>query len=176
MTSLDELRYPVGKFSPPPASTPAVRAAHIDTLRLLPQRLRAAVAGLSDKQLDTPYREGGWTIRQVVHHFADSHANCFVRFKLAVTEDWPTIKPYHEAAWARTADSLMPIAPSLELVDGVHARLVALLESLTEEDFQKGYVHPERGRATLANTLAMYEWHTRHHLAHITSLKERMGW
>ena len=105
MTDQDDLRYPIGRFSPPAASTPSVRAAQIETLRLLPERLRAAVAGLNDAQLDTPYREGGWTVRQVVHHFADSHANSYVRFKLALTEDWPTIKPYDEAAWARLPDS-----------------------------------------------------------------------
>jgi len=176
MTELDDLRYPIGKFSPPAARTPAVRAGHIETLRQLPERLRAAVNGLSDAQLDTPYRDGGWTLRQVVHHFADSHANSYVRFKLALTEDWPTIKPYDEAAWARLPDSRMPIGPSLDFVAGLHARLVALLESMSEADFEKGFNHPERGRVTLANNLAMYDWHSRHHVAHITGLRERMGW
>src|SRR5262249_43555058 len=125
MAELDDLRYPIGKFTPPAAGTPAERdagrAASIETLRQLPERLRAAVAGLNDSQLDTPYRDGGWTVRQVVHHFADSHANSYIRFKLALTEDWPTIKPYDEAAWAQTADSKMPVEPSLEFLAGVHA-------------------------------------------------------
>jgi DinB superfamily len=176
MTGLDDLRYPVGKFSPPAAVTPQVRAAQIETLRLLPERLRKAVAGLNDAQLDTPYRDGGWTVRQVVHHFADSHANSYVRFKLALTEDWPTIKPYDEAAWARMPDSRMPIEPSLRFVDGIHARLVATLEAMSEDDFQRGFNHPERGRVTLAGNLALYDWHSRHHVAHITRLRERNGW
>jgi len=176
MADLDDLRYPVGKFQFPAASTPASRAANIETLRLLPQRLRAAVNGLNDAQLDTPYREGGWTVRQVVHHFADSHANSYIRFKLALTEDTPTIKPYDEAAWAHLPDSQMPIEPSLDFVAGMHARLVALLESMTEDDFARSFNHPERGRMTLGNNLALYDWHSRHHVAHITNLRERMGW
>jgi len=155
---------------------PGIRSAHIATLRLLPERLRAAVAGLNDAQLDTPYREGGWTVRQVVHHVADSHANGYTRFKLALTEDWPTIKPYDQAAWAELADSKLPIDVSLALVTALHTRWVALLESLTGEDFQKGYMHPEDGRVNLAKGLAIYEWHSRHHTAHITSLRTRQGW
>lgn len=176
MTDQDDLRYPVGKFRPPAAVTPGVRAAYIETLRLLPERLRAAVGGLSEAQLNTPYRDGGWTVRQVVHHFADSHANSFIRFKLALTEDWPTIKPYDEAAWARLPDSFLSIDGSLVFIDALHARWVALLKSMSDEDFQKGFVHPERGRATLATNLAIYEWHSRHHVAHITNLRQRMGW
>jgi hypothetical protein len=176
MADLDALRYPVGKFQPPVANTPETRAENIETLRLLPERLRAAVHGLTDARLDTPYREGGWTIRQVVHHFADSHANSYIRFKLALTEDWPTIKAYDEAAWARLPDSRMPIEPSLEFLAGVHARLVGLLESMSEEDFQRGFTHPERGRVTLASNLAIYDWHSHHHMAHITNLRKRMGW
>jgi len=176
MEVLDHLRYPIGRLSPPAASTPAIRAAQIATLRLLPERLRAAVQGLNDAQLDTPYRDGGWTVRQVVHHYADSHANSYIRFKLALTEDWPTIKAYDEAAWARLPDSRMPIEPSLEFVAGLHARLVALLESMAADDFDRGFNHPERGRVSLANNLAIYDWHSRHHVAHITSLRQRMGW
>jgi hypothetical protein len=180
MVELDDLRYPVGKFSPPVEGTPAERAAgrasSIETLRRLPERLRAAVNGLNDTQLDTPYRDGGWTVRQVVHHFADSHANSYIRFKLALTEDWPTIKPYDEAAWARLHDSRMPVEPSLEFVAGIHARLVGLLESMTDADFERGFDHPERGRMTLATNLELYDWHSRHHLAHITNLRRRMGW
>jgi uncharacterized damage-inducible protein DinB len=176
MTDLNELRYPIGRFSPPAGSLPDLRAAHIQTVRLLPERLRAAVSGLSNAQLDTPYREGGWTVRQVVHHLADSHANAFIRCKLALTEEWPTIKPYDEAAWANLADSRLPIDGSLALIGALHERWVALLESLTEEDFQKGYIHPERGRQTLAEALAMYDWHSRHHTAHIVNLRVRQGW
>jgi hypothetical protein len=176
MEAQESLRYPVGRFRPPSASSPEIRFTQIETLRLLPERLRAAVAGLGDAQLDTPYRDGGWTVRQVVHHFADSHANSYVRFKLALTEDWPTIKPYDEAAWAGLPDSRMPIAPSLDFVSGLHARLVAMLEAMTDEDFQRGFNHPERGRVTLATNLGIYAWHSLHHTAHITSLRSRMGW
>lgn len=177
MSELDNLRYPIGRFHPPADSNAGSRTTQIQTLRLLPERLRAAVAGLSDAQLDTPYRDGGWTVRQTVHHFADSHANSFVRFKLALTEDWPTIKAYDEAAWAELADSrTMPIEPSLRLIGGLHARWVALLESMQEEDFQRGYVHPAMGRQNLATALAIYEWHSRHHTAHITGLRARMDW
>jgi uncharacterized damage-inducible protein DinB len=177
MADQDDLRYPIGRFSPPASSPPAIRAAHIQTLRLLPERLRAALSGLSDSQLDTPYRDGGWTLRQVVHHVADSHAVCLMRFKLALTEDWPTINPYDEAAWANLADSrLLPVDVSVSLIDALHGRWVALLESLTEQDFHKGFVHPERGRLDLATTLAIYDWHSRHHTAHITSLRARQGW
>jgi hypothetical protein len=176
MADLGDLRFPIGKFSPPGESTPSLRAEQIETLRRLPERLRSAVNGLNDAQLDTPYRDGGWTVRQVVHHFADSHANSYIRFKLALTEDAPTIKPYDEAAWARLPDSRMPIAPSLDFVSGVHARLVALLQSMSEDDFQKSFIHPERGRMTLATNLALYAWHSRHHVTHITSLRARIGW
>lgn len=180
MAELDDLRYPIGRFSVPLAATPAERAAgraaSIETLRRLPGLLHAAVKGLNDAQLDTPYRDGGWTVRQVVHHFADSHANSYIRFKLALTEDWPTIKPYDEAAWARLPDSRMAVEPSLDFLAGVHARLVGLLESMTDADFERGFVHPERGRVTLATNLAIYDWHSRHHVAHITRLRERMGW
>jgi hypothetical protein len=176
MADLDDLRYPVGKFHLKAVSTAAERSAQIETLRLLPEGLRAAVNGLNDAQLDTPYRDGGWTVRQVIHHFADSHANSYVRFKLALTEDCPTIKPYDEAAWARLPDSRMPIAPSLDFVTGLHARLVALLQSMSDGDFQRGFNHPERGRMTLGANLALYDWHSRHHVAHITRLRERMGW
>jgi hypothetical protein len=176
MKNLDDLRYPVGRFQPPAASDPTIRAAQIETLRLLPQRLRSAVAGLNDAQLDTSYRDGGWTVRQVVHHLADSHANSYVRFRLALTEDYPTIKPYDEAAWARLPDNRMPVAPSLAFLDGMHQRFVALLESMSEEDFQRSFNHPERGRMTLFTNLALYDWHSRHHTAHITNLRARLGW
>ena len=158
-------------------SLPGVRSAHMHTLRQLPERLRAAVSGLTDQQLDTPYRQGGWTVRQVVHHVGDSHANCYIRFKLALTEDWPTIKTYDEAAWANLADSRwLPVEPSLAFIEALHARWVGLLESLSDEDFQKGFQPPELGRQNLAKVLALYDWHSRHHTAHITSLRARLGW
>ncbi len=176
MTNVDEQRYPVGRFKLPTSIDADGRAAYIDTLRKLPERLSAAVDGLDDSQIDTAYRDGGWTVRQLVHHVADSHANSYMRFKLALTEDWPTIKPYDQAAWATLADSRLPIDISLALTAAVHARWVALLESMTDEDFHKGFNHPERGRQDLATALAHYAWHSRHHTAHITRLRERTGW
>jgi uncharacterized damage-inducible protein DinB len=177
MGNVVDLRYPIGRFSPPASTLPGIRAAHIQALRELPVHLQSAVAGLDDAQLDTPYREGGWTVRQVVHHVADSHANSYVRFKLAITEDWPTIKPYDEAAWANLADSRrMPIDSSLALIAALHTRWVAVLDSLSEKDFLRGYVHPESGRQDLATALAIYAWHSRHHTAHITGLRVRQGW
>jgi uncharacterized damage-inducible protein DinB len=176
MTLVDDLRYPIGPFKPSLTSTPADRAAHIAVLSDLPERLSEAVDGLEDAQLDTAYREGGWIVRQVVHHVADSHMNSYVRFKLALTEHEPIIKPYDEAAWAVLPDSRMPVDVSLTLTWSLHERWVELLESMSEKDFQKKYVHPERGTQDLATTLALYAWHSRHHTAHITTLRARMGW
>jgi uncharacterized damage-inducible protein DinB len=177
MTEQADLRYPIGHFNPPAASLPGIRAEYIETLRQLARSLREVTAGLSDAQLDTPYREGGWTVRQVVHHIADSHANAYIRYRLALTEDWPTVKPYDEAAWAELADSRkLPIDVSMAIIAGMHARWVALLESLSEQDFQKGYNHPEHGKQTLSTVLAMYAWHARHHTAHISGLRARQGW
>lgn len=176
MTELDDLRYPIGRFQAPTGDPGVLRPAQIQALRLLPEQLRASVSGLSEAHLDNPYREGGWTVRQVVHHLADSHANAFIRFKLALTEDWPTIKPYDEKAWAELADSKLPIDSSLKFIDALHQRWVALLESMTEEDFLKGYDHPENGRQNLERALAIYAWHCAHHTAHITSLRARQGW
>ena len=173
MTDLDEPRYPVGRFN---AAAAGSRAEQLQTLRELPDKLRTALAGLSDAQLDTPYREGGWTVRQVVHHIADSHANSYFRVKLALTEENPTIKAYDEAAWARLPDSRLPVDGSLAMTDAVHQRLIALLEPLSDAEMQKTFQHPERGDVTLANNLAIYAWHSQHHLAHITRLRERMGW
>jgi len=176
MTNLDELRYPIGRVGKAAASDAGVRAAQIMTLRMLPELLRNAVAGMNDAQLDTPYREGGWTLRQVVHHVADSHAMAYIRCRLALTEDWPTINPYNEAAWANLPDSRLPVDASLAIIEGLHARWTALFEALSDEDFQKGYSHPERGKETLARGLEIYDWHSRHHTAHITSLRARQGW
>jgi uncharacterized damage-inducible protein DinB len=177
MSELDDLRFPIGRFAAPPNTMPVVRAAHIATLRMLPLQLREAVSGLSDAQLDTPYRDGGWTVRQVVHHVADSHSMCYIRMKLALTEDWPTVKGYDEAAWAELEDSRwLPVEVSLAMIDALHARWVGLLETLTDEEFQKGYTHSDMGRQSLAKVLALYDWHSRHHTAHITSLRKRQGW
>ena len=176
MTELENLRYPVGRFTPADNSDDT-RAEHIRAIGLLPERLSGATAGLNDAQLDTPYREGGWTVRQVVHHLSDSHANSVIRFKLALTQDWPTIKPYDENAWAKLSDSSkLPIDCSLTFISSMHERWVALLESMSEADFERGFVHPERGRQTLATALAIYAWHGRHHTAHITALRTRNNW
>jgi uncharacterized damage-inducible protein DinB len=176
MTDLDDLRYPIGRFRLPANSLPGVRAAHIQVIRELPERLTAAVAGLDDAQLDTPYRVGGWTVRQLVHHVADSHANCYVRFKLALTEDWPTINGYDEKAWANLADNRLPIDVSLAMVTALHTRWVSLLESMSSDDFHKGFTHPENGKQNLDVVLAIYDWHSRHHTAHVTALRARKSW
>lgn len=176
MTELEDLRYPIGRFTPPASSEPALRASQISTLRLLPSTLQKAVSGLSHAQLDTPYRDGGWTVRQLVHHIADSHAMAYTRFKLALTEEWPVIKPYDEKAWASLPDSRLPIDGSLAIVAALHERWVAVIESLAEADFQRGYNHPEHGRQDLATVLALYAWHSRHHTAHITNLRSRQNW
>lgn len=171
-------RYPVGRYTvPDEPPTPADRARWIDEVAALPAAFRAAVAGLTDAQLDTPYRDGGWTVRQVAHHLPDSHVNAYVRFKLALTEDAPTIKPYEESRWAELADSRLPIAPSLALLEALHTRWVAVLRAMSDADFARTYVHPEHGRTfTLGGVLGMYAWHGRHHTAHVTSLRSRRGW
>jgi uncharacterized damage-inducible protein DinB len=172
-----DLRYPIGQFNAPSSYSTGERAANIETLRLLPERLKSAVAGLTGPQLEAPYREGGWTIRQVVHHVADSHANAYIRVRLALTEDWPTVKSYDEAVWAELYDARsLPVGVSLDLLTALHARWVALAESLTEADLERGYVHPEMGRQNVVEVLALYSWHGRHHTAHITNLRTRMGW
>lgn len=167
------LRYPIGDFVPLQSS----RAESIGHIAALPVALSDAAAGLSDAQLDTPYREGGWTVRQLVHHVADSHINAYVRTRLALTEDWPTIKPYAEAEWANLEDArTLPVEVSLSLLESLHRRWVLLLESLSESDWAKGYVHPESGRQSLERVAALYGWHGRHHTAHVTNLRQRMGW
>jgi uncharacterized damage-inducible protein DinB len=175
---MNDPRYPIGGFTPDLTSTPETRARHIDQIAGLPSRLRKAVSQLSSEQLNTPYREGGWTVRQVVHHVPDSHLNAYIRCKLALTEETPTIKPYDEAAWARLKDSeLVPADVSLDLLEAVHTRWVTLLRSLRAEDFQRRFIHPEAGGAhDLDWLVALYAWHGNHHLGHITSLKERMRW
>ena len=170
-------RYPTGKFEPPAQPTREWRAQAIAAIAETPQQLRDAVQGLDEDQLDTPYREGGWTLRQVVHHIPDSHVNAYIRLKLALTEPAPVIKPYDEAAWANLVDTTaVPIDVSLNLLDAVHMRFVALFRSMKDEDFRREYVHPETGRHALDYLLAMYAWHGAHHIAHITTTRARMGW
>lgn len=172
-----DLRYPIGEFDKTFSVTPAARKERIETITALPAKMRAAVAGLTEDQLDTEYRPGGWTVRQTVHHVADSHMNSIIRFKLALTEDSaPTIRPYYEDRWAELGDSKLPIDVSLNLIDGIHARWVRLLESMSEADFAKQFVHPETGAWTLDGALALYAWHSLHHTAHITKLRERNAW
>ena len=174
---MSELAYPIGKFAWSGPGSSADRARRIAEIAAAPAALRAAVAGLSEAQLETPYRPGGWTLRQVAHHVPDSHLNAYVRFKLAVTEDTPTIKPYDEAAWAELADvRTVPVATSLALLEAVHERWVAFLRSLGEADWARTFRHPELGVVPLEKNLALYAWHGRHHVAHVTSLRERMGW
>ncbi len=174
---MTDLRYPIGKFEPPDAVTESRRREWIDTIAGAPDIFRAAVRGLSEQQLDTPYRPEGWTVRQVVHHVADSHMNAYTRFRLALTEDQPTVKPYEEARWAKLEDArTAPVDLSLMLIEPLHKRWVLLLRSMSAGDFGRTFKHPEHGVMTLDRNLAMYAWHTRHHAAHITSLRERMGW
>jgi uncharacterized damage-inducible protein DinB len=176
--SLNDLdpKYPVGRFAPPAIITPDERTGAIATLAELPEQLRNAVDGLSFAQLGTPYREDGWTVRQLVHHIADSHMNAFIRVKLALTEDWPTIKPYDEAAWAKLHDVAAPVEWSLELIESLHARWVMLLQSLDEEQWQRGFNHPENGPMTVEMATLLYAWHSSHHVAHITHLRAKENW
>ena len=169
----DDPRFPVGKFD---ISNYSSRAENLKTISDLPANLKAAVDGLSDQQLDTPYRDGGWTLRQTVHHIADSHINSLCRFKLALTEESPTIRPYYEDRWAELGDSSMPVDVSLKIVEGVHSRWTSLLEWMTDDDFSREFVHPDTGAWTLERVLALYAWHSMHHTAHITSLRQQRGW
>ncbi len=170
-------RYPVGDFTPPAAYTPELRAAAIADLEALPEKLKAALSGLSPAQLDTPYREGGWTVRQLVHHIADSHAMALARMRFALTEDFPTLPGYKEKLWAELRDSVAaPAEWSLDLLKAVHARWVLLLRSMDDAQWQRGINHTERGHMTIEQLIQLYAWHCRHHTAHITRLRERMGW
>jgi uncharacterized damage-inducible protein DinB len=172
-----DLRYPIGKFTYEGPLTEDRKRAFLDDIAKTPAKLRVAVKGLSQNQLDTPYRPGGWTVRQVVHHVPDSHLNSYTRFKLALTEDEPTIKPYAEDRWAELADTkATPLEVSLTLLDSLHDRWMRLLRSMTPEQWKRTFRHPELGPMTLEKTLALYAWHGRHHVAHITALREREGW
>ncbi len=174
---MDDLRYPVGRYEHDGPITQTDLAGWIGAIEALPARLRTAVDGLSDAELDTPYRAGGWTVRQVVHHISDSHLNALARFKLALTEDTPTIKPYAEARWAELADYDLPVEHGLALVEALHARWTRLLRSLDRDALARTYVHPEHERTLALDwTVGMYAWHGRHHVAHITGLREREGW
>jgi hypothetical protein len=170
-------RYPVGDFEMPSEVSPAKRSEAIHEIAGAPQKFRAAVAGLNDAQLDTPYREGGWTVRQVVHHVADSHMNAYIRWRLALTETEPTIKPYEEGAWAKLEDAAhAPVEVSLCLLEPMHERWVILLRSAKDHEFARTFRHPDHGVRSLDWMLFLYAWHTRHHVAHIAELRKRNHW
>ena len=174
---MSDPRYPIGKFHFEGPPTEAQRAQLIATIEQTPTKLRTALEGLSPQQLDTHYREGGWTVRQVAHHVPDSHMNAYVRFKLALTEDEPTIKPYAEDRWAQLADTQSTLVEvSLVLLDSLHTRWVRLLRSLKAEDWKRNFRHPELGLVSLEKNLGLYAWHGQHHVAHVTELRKRMGW
>jgi uncharacterized damage-inducible protein DinB len=173
---LEGLKYPVGKFEYDRQSTPAKRSAWLTAIESLPGNMKDAVAGLSDAQLDTPYRDGGWTLRQVVHHVADSHMNAYVRLKLALTEESPAIKPYDEKLWAELPDSRLSVEVSIALLEMLHARWSVLLRSLKNDTWARTWRHPEHGERTLDYLLQLYAWHSRHHVGHVRSLRERKGW
>jgi hypothetical protein len=175
---MDDLRYPIGPFAYQGTQSADARLECIARIDATPANLRRAVAGLTDAQLDTPYREGGWTVRQVVHHVPDSHLNAYTRFRLALTEPTPTIRPYYENLWAELPDARgAPIEISLALLETLHRRWLLLLRSLQPGDWSRRYLHPEHGREwTLDEVLAMYAWHGDHHTAHVTRLRDRMGW
>ena len=172
-----DLSFPIGRFEWTGPSSVNQRNRFIDEIAAAPTRLRTSIAGLSTEQLDTPYRPGGWTVRQVVHHVPESHMNSYIRFKLALTEDAPTIKPYDEARWAELADvRVTPLEVSLTLLQSLHERWVTLLRTLSEADFSRQFKHPDIGVISLDRNLALYAWHGKHHVAHITSLRDRMNW
>jgi hypothetical protein len=172
-----DVRFPIGRFSFPTGVTLDQRNQWIQEIADTPRQLRAAIAGLDAAQMETPYRPGGWTVRQVVHHVPESHMNAYIRFKLALTEDEPTIKPYDEAEWAKTPDvTTVPVETSLAILEPLHERWVALLRGLSDADFARTFRHPELGLIKLEGNAALYAWHGKHHTAHITSLRERMGW
>jgi uncharacterized damage-inducible protein DinB len=177
MDGMTDLRYPIGKFQLPGEITPVFRRQCIEDIEAMPAALREAVRRLTAEQLETPYREGGWTVAQVVHHLPDSHINSYLRMRLALTEDRPRVTDYVENAWAELHDAVSPhIEPSLTLLDGLHARWANLLHRLTPDQWERTYVHPAKGEQRIDKVVALYAWHGRHHVAHITGLRERMGW
>ena len=170
-------RYPIGKFSFDGTLTAEKKKQYLDDIEQTPARMRAAVRGLSDQQLNTAYRDGGWTVRQVAHHVPDSHMNAYIRFKLALTEDEPTIRPYMEDRWAELPESKQaPIDVSLALLDSLHQRWTMVLRNSPDADWKRTFRHPEMGLLSLEKTLALYAWHGKHHVAHVTTLREKMGW
>ncbi len=174
---MSDPKFPIGKFNGQPPANEQERQKFLWDNEETPSNLRAAIKGLSEQQLNTSYREGGWTVRQVIHHVPDSHLNSYIRFKWALTEDVPTIKPYYEDRWAELPDSRnTPVEVSLTLLDSLHQRWTNLLHSFSNEDWKKSFRHPELGVVSLEKALALYAWHGRHHVAHITALRERMGW
>jgi hypothetical protein len=175
--AVDDLRYPIGRLVRPERLDADARTRAIDAIARTPADLRRAVDGLSEAQLDTPYRPGGWSVRQVAHHVPDSHMQAYTRFKLALTEHEPLVKPYDEDAWAQLADMrVVPVSTSLTLLDALHERWVALLHAIAPDDFARTLMHPESGRMTLDQLLSTYAWHGAHHVAHVTRLRERNGW
>ncbi len=172
-----DLRYPVGKWEKKGPLTHDEREKMIESVAAAPERVRAATAGLNDSQLNTPYRPGGWTVRQTVHHIADSHMNAFIRMRLGVTEVEPTVKPYDEKLWAELIDTRSaPVELSLSILDALHKRWVMFMRAMREIDFMRAINHPENGKMTLDDVLSLYEWHGRHHAGHITALRTRAGW
>ncbi|MEO3405924.1 YfiT family bacillithiol transferase [Mucilaginibacter sp. CAU 1740] len=169
MLTDEQMRYPIGRFVNPVSYTSEDIRRWIDDIATLPGKLRLAIAGLNYQELDTPYRTGGWTLRQVIHHMADSHMNSITRIKLALTENNPVIKPYEEADWALLPDYRLPVEPSIKMLEGIHQHMVALFESFTENEWERTFVHPASGDTiSLKKCLATYSWHSRHHLAHVT--------
>ncbi len=177
-SELEKSKYPIGKFIAPDNYSDEYIREKINEIATFPERLKSEVLHLTDEQLDTPYRDGGWTIRQVIHHCADSHINCFVRIKWALTEQNPIIKYYHEDRWGESPDNLtMPIAPTLLLLEGLHFRLAYLMKNLSNQDLKKSFIHPEHSKEfKIEEIIGTYAWHGNHHLAHITALEKRKSW
>ena len=175
-TPVHDPRYPIGHFAPSTHVTLEDRRYAVLTLAEMPEQLREAVRGLDPEQQNTPYREGGWTVRQLVHHIADSHMTAFHRQRLALTEDWPEVHPYNEKAFALLPDVAAPIEWSLEIIESVHARWVMVLQALTEEQWARGFRHSERGPMSMDGSTLLYAWHSRHHVAHLTHLRNEQGW
>jgi hypothetical protein len=178
MNQLEAIKYPIGRFQKPDVVSPTDRESWITTLERFPNELEGAIYGLNEQQLNTPYREGGWTVLQLVNHMADSHANMYMRIRLALTEDNPVIKPYKEAAWAELTDSkTAPVAFSLQMLRGMHTRLILLLRSLGEDELDRCFIHPEHNRTvSIVNVISLYAWHCNHHLAHILNLRKANNW
>ena len=170
-----DLKYPIGKYAPVQYSVEEKRDRLIDIAQL-PNMLEAALLNLDAEQLDTPYRDGGWTVAQVAHHLVDSHTNCLARVKLVLTEDNPTIRPYDEDAWVRQADSALPVNNATTLLHALHQRLYQLFKAVPDSNWEQTYVHPDSGQHSLWFLLGLYAWHGKHHVAHINTLRERMGW